>query len=249
MKISVRIDGMSALQARISGMGKQIPFAASVAINRTAKAVEDAERKAISGGTFDRPKPQTAKATYVKRSTKQNLTAEIGIKSRAMGIPADEYLHANIKGGARSYKRSELMLKQAGILPAGMFTVPGAGASLDAFGNMSRGQIVSILSFFRTFGNTKLNSKRMNITERTMKARTRSKTDYFVVPVASRELKLFPGIWQRTGEDAIKPVLMFVSRAKYRAIYNFEEIAVKVVRARFAGEFDTALKQALASAR
>lgn len=247
--ITIKLEGMGAFEAKLRGIQKQVPFATSVALNRTAKILEDGERAALGGSTFDRPKPQTVKATYLTRSTKQNLVAEIGLKTRQMGIPAAEYLHANIKGGARAYKRSELMLKQAGILPEGMFTVPGKGAALDAYGNMSRGQIVSILSFFRTFGNTSLNTKRMNMTDRARATRARKATDYFVVPVASKALKLYPGIWQRTGQNDIKPVLMFVSRPQYRAIYHFGEKAIKVSGTVFQKEFQTALAQAMATAR
>lgn len=247
--ISIKLEGMGGFEAKLRGLQKQVPFATSVALNRTAKVLEDAERAALGGGTFDRPKPQTTRATYLKRSTKQHLVAEIGLKNRQMGIPAAEYLHANIKGGARAYKRSELMLKQAGILPEGMFTVPGKGATLDAYGNMSRGQIVSILSFFRTFGNTALNSKRMNMTDKARATRARRATDYFVVPVASKALKLYPGIWQRTGNNDLKPVLMFVSRPQYRAIYHFGEKAIKVAHAVFQQEFKTALAQAMATAK
>lgn len=246
--LTIRLEGMSQLKAKLLGIEKQIPFATSVALNRTAKAVEDAERQAMSGG-FDRPKAQTVRATYIKRSTKQSLVAEIGLKSRQMGIPASEYLHANIKGGARSYKRSELMLRQAGILPEGHFTVPGAGATLDAYGNMSRGQIVSILSYFRTFGNTSLNTKRMNATDRSRATRARKATDYFVVPVADRTMKLYPGIWQRTGNNDIKPLLLFVTRVQYKAVYDFHGVGLKVAHATFQKEFDRAIKEAMATAR
>jgi hypothetical protein len=247
--LTIKLEGMGALEAKLRGIEKQIPFATSVALNRTAKAIEDAERAALGGGTFDRPKPYTVRATYVKRSTKQNLVAEIGLKGRDMGVPAAEYLHANIKGGARNYKRSELMLQKAGLLPEGHYTVPGAGATLDAYGNMSRGQIVSILSYFRTFGNTALNTKRMNATDRSRALRARKKEDYFVVPVADRTLKLYPGIWQRTGNNDIKPLLLFVTRVQYRAVYDFGGIGIKVAYRTFQGEFNRAIEQALATAR
>lgn len=248
MKINVRIDGLNALRATIDGMGRQIPFAASVAINRTAAAAEKAEQGHIVGGVFDRPKPQTAKGTYLLRSDKRNLTAEIGLKSRAKGLPADEYLNPNIQGGIRPPKRSEIMLRQAGILPNGMFTAPGPAASLDPYGNMSRGQIVSILSFFRTFGATTLNSGRMNITDRTKKARIKKKIDYLLAPPGNKQ-NLAAGIWQRDGGRGIKLVLLFIRPPKYRAVFPFAQIAEKTVKNTFPGEYDRALKQAIATAR
>lgn len=248
MKINVRIDGLNALRATIDGMGRQIPFAASVAINRTAAAAEKAERGHIVGGAFDRPKPQTAKGTYLLRSDKHNLTAEIGLKSRAKGLPADEYLNPNIHGGVRPPKRSEIMLRNAGILPEGWFAAPGPGANIDQYGNMSRGQIVSILSFFRTFGNTKLNSRRMNITDRTKAKRIKEKTDYVLVPVGNKN-KLIAGIYQRDGGSGKRLVLVFIRAPKYRAVFPFAQIAEKTVKNTFPGEYDRALKQAIATAR
>jgi hypothetical protein len=246
IEISVQADVKAATRWLSDLQKKQVPFATSVAINSTAKAIEDEQRREISG-TFDRPKPTTIKATYVKRSTKTSLSATVGLKDRQMGVPAAEYLHPNVTGGTRTYKRSELMLHRAGILPAGMFTVPGAGAKIDAYGNMSRGQINQILSYFRTFGNTGLNTKRMNMTDKRRASLSKKRADYFIVPVAGDGL--FPGVWQRTGKDTIAPVLLFVSKAAYRATYNFGEIADKVVRRTFQGEFAKALDMALRTAR
>lgn len=249
--IKVKIEGMAALRANLAGMNKQVRFAASLALNETAKAIEKEEQSGIAGA-FDRPKGQTVKATYVVRSDKNNLEATIGIKPRARGVPAAEYLSPNIGVSgkrARAYKRSEFMLRQAGILPAGMFTVPGKEAKLDQYGNMSRGQIVSILSFFRTFGASSLNTKRMNMTKEGREKAAAKKRQYFIVPIGDRKLKLFPGIWQETAQRTLAPILMFVSQPVYNAIYDFEGIARKVVRSRFRLEFDKALEYALRTAR
>jgi hypothetical protein len=248
MQFNIQLKGLADVQRTIAAAEKQMKFAASVAINNIAKNIEAEQQKEI-GGTFDRPKPSTVKATYIKRSTKNDLTAIIGLKDRTKGVPAAEYLHPNVKGGARAYKRSELMLHRAGILPAGMFTVPGAGAKLDNYGNMSRGQINQILSYFRTFGNTALNTKRMNMTDKRRAGMVKRRSDYFVVPVADRQAKLYPGIWQRLGRDDIAPVLLFVDKATYRATYNFGEIAARVVRRTFQAEFDKALEMALRTAK
>ena len=243
--------GIDEIRVSIDRTGKQIPYATSRALNALAKNVDEEERRKM-GATFDRPKPQTVKATYVKRSTKQNLSVEIGIKNRSQGVPAAEYLNANIGASgrkARNYKRSEFMLQRAGLLPPGLFTVPGSGARLDQWGNMSRGQIVQILSYFRTFGNSSLNSKRMNITAKTRARFAKTARQYFVVPVADKKLGLFPGIWQETAGRKLSPILLFVKQPIYNAIYDFHGTALKVVHATFQKEFDIALENALRTAR
>jgi len=227
---------------------KQIPFASSVALNKTASEVQDA----LNAGThvFDRPKPLTRKATYFKRSTKSNLVAEVGLKQRTAGGPVDEYLEAEVEGGRRADKRSEILLKRAGILPAGFQTRPGSGARLDAYGNMSRGQIVQILSYFRTFGGIEQSGR--NGRKATLSARlnrrsgARAAVEYFVVPPGYPGLAT--GIWQRKARK-VAPVLIFIRPPVYRKRYDFYGIATSVANARIDRNFNDALRYALDTAR
>src|SRR6185369_12985592 len=95
--IKVDIKGLDAVRARVAGLGKQVRFAAAVALTKTAKAVEVAEKHEMSD-VFDRPTPNTINSTYVKPATRQTLTAEVGIKNFAgKGIAASKYLAAQIK--------------------------------------------------------------------------------------------------------------------------------------------------------
>lgn len=251
MQISVSIKGMDGAKAMISGQSRQIPFATSLAINAVAKFIEDEQRKTI-GSKFDRPKAQTVKATYVIRSNKNNLTATVGLKDRSRGVPAAEYLAPNLgKAGRtpRNYKRSEYMLRAAGILTSGLYTVPGKEAKLDAYGNMSRGQIVQILSYFRTFGNTSLNTKRMNATDKYRAKAAKQQRQYFVVPVNDRKSKLYPGIWQEAPGRTLAPILMFVRRPVYNAVYDFYGTGKEIVDRRFDEEFQRAWRQAVSTAK
>lgn len=238
--ISIKIDmsGLKALEARIAGMGKQVNYAASRAINSVAFKVMKEESAGTSA--FDRPKPATRNAFRVEKSTKHNLTATISVKSREQGgLPANEYLHPNIRGGKRTVKRSEAMLRAAGILPSGMFTAPGKGAKLDAYGNMSRGQIAQILSYFQTYGKTALNSPRMNMSP-DKRAKLQSRSAYFIIPKR--------GIWQRNGKS-ISPILLFISKAEYKQIFGFEKIAEGVIAREWKKEFNSALDEAIRTAR
>jgi hypothetical protein len=246
LKINVEVD-MSKVRDEIANAEKQVRFATAVALTRTGYRVYNAEGAGVKQA-FDRPTPSTQRAFQVEKATRDNLTATVSIKQRSAGLPADEYLHAGIVGGKRGMKRSEIMLQAAGILPQGMQTVPGKAAKLDAYGNMSRGQINQILSYFATFGITTLNSGRMNMTaeKRTKVAKNRA---YFVIPVSDRKTKLYPGIWQQDGRRDIKPVLMFVKPGVYKAIFAFEDIGAKEVQAAFNDEFDTAMENAMRTAR
>jgi hypothetical protein len=246
LQVNVEVD-MSKIAGEVANAEKQVRFATALALTRTGYRVSERETKGVQQA-FRHPKPATLRAFQVDKATRDNLTATVSIKKRDSGLPADEYLHADIVGGKRGMKRSEIMLQAAGILPPGMQTVPGKGAQLDAYGNMSRGQIVQILSYFATFGVTTLNSSRMNMTAE-KHAKMSRRRSYFVIPVYDRKTKLYPGIWQQDGKRDIKPVLMFVKPGTYKAIFAFEDIGAKEVQAAFNGEFDTAMADALRTAR
>jgi hypothetical protein len=245
IKVDVKVTNSDAVRAMLAGQQRQIPFAAAVALTRTAKTIMD-EQQGLLPAELDRPKPATVRALRMERATKANLTATVRFKERGEGVPAADFLGHNIAGGRRGMKRSELMLQAAGILPGGMLTIPGTAARLDAYGNMSRGQIVSILSYFRTFGTVtsggkKINSGRMN---RATKSRAKP-VEYFVVPPGGR---MPAGIWQRTATQA-KPVLMFVKPGSHRKLVKFHETAQRVVARDWTANFNRALDEALRSAR
>ena len=244
--LTVEVD-LTQVMGEVNLAEKQVRFATALALTRTAYRVSAAEGAGVKQA-FDRPTPATQRAFQVDKATRDNLTATVSIKQRTSGLPADEYLHANMVGGNRAMKRSEIMLQAAGILPPGMQTVPGAGAKLDAYGNMSRGQINQILSYFQTYGITTLNSGRMNMTA-AKRAKMSARRAYFVVPVADRTVKLFPGIWQQDGPRNIKPVLLFVKPGVYKAIFAFEDIGAKEVQAAFNDEFETAMADAMRTAK
>jgi hypothetical protein len=244
--IDVKADVRAATKWLDNVQRKQIPFALSYAINETAKEVQGGLANEMS--VFDRPKPATVKGTFIKRSTKANLEAVIGLKTRAQGTPTSEYLNAQINPGRREDKRSEILLQRAGILPAGYQTRPGSGARLDAYGNMSRGQIVQILSYFQTFGGI---SESGRFKGKTTKSRAINRTGaatgkYFIVPDGYAGLAT--GVWKRQGRK-IEPILIFIKPAIYRKRYDFYGVANKIVRTSFVRQFDKALQYALATAR
>ena len=52
------------------------------------------------------------------------------------GIEPEKILQAEIFGGSRRPKRSEVALRRVGILPDGYFLVPGQACPLDQYGNV-----------------------------------------------------------------------------------------------------------------
>lgn len=247
--MATRVRGFAGLGAAIvsdlKAFDRQRKFATVVALTRTAKAVKDAE-VAEMARVFDRPTRYTLNALYVRPATMARPEASVGFKDFAgKGTPAWKYLGPQIEGGARRRKRFETSLARAGLLPQGMFAVPGDAADLDAYGNMARGQIVKILSDLKAFGEVGYVANRRGRGN----SRRRRRAERYFVGGFGRARPLPPGIYKRVGDGPAVPVVAYVRAPRYRRRFDFFRIAERTVNATFQREFDRALASALRNAR
>jgi hypothetical protein len=122
-------------------------FAAGLATAPTAVAqgVREDEQREIRD-VFDRPTPFALGQIYVQRATAASLQAEVGVSDWPFTVG---FLKPHIFGGSRRLKRFERLLISAGAMPDDTFAVPGQFAKLDAYGNMSTGQLRQVLSQLR----------------------------------------------------------------------------------------------------
>ena len=240
----------------------------SQAINASlANARQALQQRA--GEVFEAPTPYTVRGLATVVGAKpRGMEGSIALATQATAagnLPPGKPLRAEVQGGPRRLKRSEVLLQRAGVLPAGYLTVPGRGARLDAYGNMARGQILEILSWFKTYGvrqegATRRNSWRDNLTDpgRERKRRgTRSRVgvEYFAVGPGQR--RLVPGIYRRQlagrymGPVGQRPeaVMIFVRRAVYAQRLDFLQQAEQAIAASFGSHFDAAFIRALRTAR
>jgi hypothetical protein len=257
MQIDVRANIKGAIAHLNRMQRQQIPFATAQAINTTIFEVREAEIREIRD-VFNNPTAYTLKfGVEVDRraANKHNLrrTVRLGYGG-GKATPPQKYLAASVQGGARRLKRFERALRSVGVLPSGMYAVPGAGAQLDTYGNIKPSQIVQILSYFKAFPEAGYKANMLDKTKARLAKGTKTKRGmaYFVINHERRHSHLPQGVWQRTAfgfGSAIKPVLIFVSRASYEAIFDFHYVAQKTVERRFRPNFDAALQQALATAK
>lgn len=221
---------------RVDERKKSIPVATANALNSTAFKVKDmnvVEMKRV----FDRPTRFTLNSLYVYRATVANLTARVFLKENN---PGKHYLRPEIFGGRRLPKPFEEALRTKGFLPAGMFAVPGSAAQLDAFGNMSRGQIVKILSALGAAERTAGYSA--NRTQRSIRRRRKQLGQYFVGKPGGR---LPLGVWQSfrfASGSAVKPILIFVSEPHYKQRYNFAGVSASTASKAFPYFFEQELR-------
>lgn len=205
-----------------------LPEVAAIALTRTAIDVLDAE-DAFMDEVFDRPTPFTRNGLRVYRATKDALAAAVWFKPFGDGAER-HYLSPEAFGGARRDKAFEIAMRSLGLLPAGMQAVPGEGAHLDQYGNMSAAQLSQLLAYFR--------SRKGYTRARATRPAHASGVEYFVGrPGGHAPL----GVWQRVpsagGASTVKPIVIFVRAAHYRERLPFRETALRVVRDRLPVHF------------
>jgi hypothetical protein len=247
MKIELRgLDEAVKIAKEVQG---QAPYILARTLSKTAVAVKGAEVDEMRK-VFDRPTPYTLGGVYVKTASKSNLTARVWLKDKLQagkGTAAADFLWPQVHGGERQLKRFEKALQYAGVLPRGYYAVPGSGAKMDRYGNMDKGQIVQLISYFQGFGEQ---GYRANMTGQKIKKLAKGKKTtrgfaYFAIPPGKH---IYPGIYQRTGfawGTAIKPVLIFVRSTRYKKRFDFHGVgqttADKVWENEFYQAFDDAI--------
>lgn len=240
LRLSVKTD-ISRLQRKLDLTDKQAKYAAVLALTRSAQAARYALEWEMTKA-FDGPTPFTLRSLYLRPATKSSMTASVEVKDAAFkSAGPTAWAHPEIYGGQRGLKRFEQRLQTFGVLPQGKYIAPGPGAKLDSYGNISRGLIQKIITFFGASSDSQ-----QNLTAKTLKKRKKANATFFVV--REKEGKLPAGIYQRIGRKAVL-VLVFIRTPKYAKRYNFYTIGKRVIRESFGIEYTKALAYALRTAR
>lgn len=250
MNINVR-DAIAQMTNFCNTSQKQVNFATRVALTRTAVKAKEAEEREMRD-VFRNPTPYTLSSVYVRPATARRLEATVMLKDESTkAVPAATYLRAQIDGGKRVQKRFERALQAIGVMPRGYRAVPGGGAKLDAYGNMSRGQIVQMLAYFKAFPE---GGYKANMTEagRSRLARGSKRQAGFAYFVGRPGDRLPLGVYQRVRfamGTSLKPVLIFVRSAVYQERFDFKYVAELAVKREFAPQFARAFEEAKRTAR
>lgn len=259
IKLSMKND-FKFLETTMMALSRDLPeHAARVALTRT---VATARREAMDEikRVFDRPTPFTVNSVRYEMATKDNPQARVYISDdAAKGLSPRKYLLPEIEGGDRRMKRSERALVAAGMMGVGQRMMPGRNLELNDYGNISSGQIVSILSKLSAFGQM---GYRANVSERTKKRLKRLKqaarreandaqgnrvyggTDVFVAHDKRSGEAI--GVWQLIGPGQVRPILAFVDRQPdYKKRFDFHGTVAKSAGAHWPGEMMRAMHELL----
>jgi len=268
--VKIAVDADNLLGRQFSELERQnLAFAVMQAVNATAYEIRE-QWKRVAARVFDRPTALTRNAAMYRKATKDRLYAEIFLRDEAFkGTPPAKYLLAQVEGGARRKKGFEVLLQQRGVMPAGQFAVAGRGARLDAYGNVSAGEITRILSQLGAqrdpYQNETPSSRRRRTSEgrrydylgrdrkgnTAVAARTvRRGGRYFALQ--TRRGRLAPGIYERIGTgfgSAVRSVFVFTGRATYRPRYDIFAQAQRQWDKLMPFYFNRELETALASSK
>lgn len=222
---------------------KQLPFAAAVAVNKTAREVI-AHLKERMEVVFDRPTPFTKNAFELKpAATRQSAEATVTEKPMQ---GRRHYLKVQELGGPREQTGLEKLLSMkaawGGVIQS---VIPATGstfdnARLDRYGNWSSGERNQVLSALGAQRDTRSN------TTAASRKRAKSRATYFVPKHG-----LAPGVYRRKapGEIPVRVLKFSSDRPSYPKLLGFMDGTEEIFRQRIGENLTIALAQALASAR
>lgn len=232
--VNVRDDFAEAFAAFERANSKRARDAMANALNETASRVRldqiDEMRQ-----VFHMPTRYTLNSLYLRRATPNRLQAVVWFKN-GYDSKGRHYLESQMSGTARVDKRFEFMLRRIGVLPTGMYAVPGESAKIDANGNMPRSEIAKILSYVQAFYISGSVQNSTAATRARMAKGSAKKKGMEYIVVKQKRGGLVPGIWkvEKGGLGrSVRPVLIFVKGTSYSARYHFMQVGEKSIAARF----------------
>lgn len=243
MKITMTVEGLDKVLLQLQGFSaRRLNAAMATALTRTAAAI-GGEWTGQMKERFDRPTPLTERAVRIGGARADSLEAVVQVKdliSGSRGAPPSEYLAPQEHGGGRGLKRYEIALQRQGAMLSGQRIVPAAYAKLDAYGNVSRGQLVQVLNQLGTQLSPGYQRVISKSAEKRLAAAKRTGREYVAVVVGKGRIK--PGIYQRSP-DGLKPVFWFVSSVQYRKRLSLMDTAAKSAPALLRSNVDLAIAE------
>lgn len=219
------------------------PRAVVDAINHTAFAARKVLQTEMTE-VFDRPTPWTLKSLQVKQAKvsgkSRELDAAIYVSDYAAtkDLAPEAWMKAEVYGGGRRVKRLEQRLRYYGLLPPGHMVMPGKGARLDAYGNLSKGHMEQLLS---GLGAAEMVAGLTANASQSKRSLAKGNAQAFFV---IRRGKTAIGIAERRGKR-MEVVLVFIRKAEYTQRFRFHEIVEKIADRYLLANLDEAIVKAM----
>ena len=232
--INITVTGLDDVKKSLGDLTFKLPSVIARGLTETAKDV----KKEVYGWmprVFDRPTPYTMRSLFVYPALKEDLRAAVSFKYAAGSVPrhfmdngpgAPRSIRSQVFGGQRPLKASEKALLRNGITkPSAPYLIPGPGAPLNMYGNVSGAFMNKVLYSGVKMGSASqgyhvpLNNRRQADTKR---------GEFFVM---ARNFGQHPvGIFRNMGKRRPpSPIFFFASKAQYKQKLPFYSIASAVV--------------------
>lgn len=237
--LKIDVTGLNRLRDELRGFSeRRLQAAAATALTRTARKIASEWQRELES-SFDRPTRATTSSVQVKMATAAAPVAEVSIKAQAGKASPAEWLSPHERGGARSIKKFEQALQAQGAMRRGTYAVPGPAAKLDAYGNVSRGQLVQVIAQLgASFSPGYARVISPSAARRAAKAKAKGRA-YIAFPV--REGGRPAGVYERTRDGKLAAVFWFVTRAQYGKRLSLVDKAKSQAPAILAEEMERAL--------
>lgn len=212
--LTVQITGIDELKRELEDFSdRRFNAAVATALTRAARRLANEWQRDLES-TFDRPTPATTRAVEVKMANANNLEAEVRIKDQAGNASPAGWIAPHERGGSRLVKKFEAALQSAGAMARGAYAVPGPAAKLDAYGNVSRGQIVQVLN--QLGGGLSPGYRRVIGATASKRAASAAAKRRKYVAFPTREGRRPAGVYERQASGRLVAVFWFVPRATYQ---------------------------------
>lgn len=255
MKVTIDTTQVSAVGTALSFSDRRMRAVAASALTAAARDV-DRDWQGQLAGRIDRPTLATRKAAVLTQATASSLQAEVKLRDQpagGAGTAPQDWLEPLERGGQRRMKRFEQVLQRAGVLPAGMRAVPGSGVRSDAFGNVSRSEIIAVLNQLGGMNLTRGYQRVIGATAAKRAAvAARSGREYIVINTRQPG-GLRMGIYQRTAASrnastvrgtmrGLRAVFVFTRGTRYRKQLDLQERGRQVAVSGLGGHFEHYLR-------
>jgi len=215
---------------------RRLRAAVATALTRTAGEAKKGWQGELRT-KLDRPTPYTTNSVRTEMAKAENLVAVVAVKDQGEGVLPAEYLGTQQRGGDRNLRKFERALVSVGAMPATHKVVPARYALLDGYGNITRGQIVSVL---RSIGGNILSPGYQQVISKNAAKRARGAKPYLAVLPGARS-GLAPGVYQSKGRD-LQQVFAYVRTVRYRQRIDLYQQARDIVGQQLQAQFDRAMR-------
>lgn len=243
MNLTIEVQGLAELHAGLRDFSdRRLDASTATGLTRVTRAVAESWRQQLAS-RFDRPTPATTRAVVTTMATARKLEAEVRIRDQGSGTPPVAWLAPEEFGGGRLVKKFERALQAQGSMPAGSHAVPGPAAKLDAYGNVSRSQIVQVIAQLGAqFSPGYARVISPSAGKRAAKALA---TGRAYIAITDRRGRLSPGVYERNGRR-LSAVFYFVSGAQYRKRTDLIDTAKREAPALLDREIGRAIQESAA---